>query len=238
MTKLCDKAKILFFGYFSLRSAGRHSLLCPFNIPLSVSDRLIVVDSAGTVSIFGVNSSTGAITLQTTLTLTSPSLVAAHPSDGTFFVLHNTSSLNCYQYDSRRGTGPTLGSTTNIGSLSAMTVTPDGGTLVYGKAANGTVFWRSVANCTVGSEESVSRSGGGEIGTLYFSDDGTAGILAETGGTKATSLRRVLSSGAISVRNTIAATSSIFNAWLTPNGQYGLLGDSTNLRIWDLDSTA
>lgn len=211
-----------------------------FVFSLRQSDHLLVLESGvNSVEVFGVNSSTGALSLQTTLSLTSPQLVVSHPSESTFFIALASGTLNCYRYDPRRGTGPTLESSTSLGVLSAMEIPRDGGAIVYGKSANGTVFWRSLSYCSLGSEQSVARPGGSEITSISFSDAGTVGVVSETGGTRLTRLDRSLSSsgGSIGVGGsvTVVLTGRVH---MLPGGGYAIYERSTGAGSWDLVSTS
>ena len=224
----------LWFGVVLVASCAQ------FNRPLTVADRVLVVSTGSNkVLIYGVQTATGALTFQTSITTTSPSNVLTHPSDEAFYVYRGSSAMDCYRYNARDSTGPTLESSTTFGNLTAMAITPDGKAIVYGKSGDPTLYWRTISQCSIAGENSVSRTGLQSLNTLSFSDNGTVGVLCELfPGKKATKINRNTSTGALTLGDTFTQSGNDCRATMLPGGQYALLRDNTTLGVWGLAGSA
>lgn len=104
---------------------------------------------------FYTTSSTGQLTQQTTVNVTSPQSLSAYAVDGIFVANSNNSSIACLQYNYRTGIASVLSSTAATG-LRALTVSPDGKHIYYGQAGSGTIYYRTQSNCVLGDVQTMA----------------------------------------------------------------------------------
>lgn len=214
-----------------------------FNLPLTTTYRLLVADSgSGAVRVFSINSTTGAISnLNTPISVTSPTKVIAHPSSGAFWVYKNNASLECYQYNFRSGTGPTLGSSTEVpGVIDDLQAAADGSSITYSKNSDSNIYWRSVSDCTLGSETAVAAPGKTSTVRLAQDSSGSTVVASEISGTYTYKFSRS-SSGALTYVSRASVTGQSTLPAVTPDGTYVVVNsggsDLTTISLANMTST-
>lgn len=145
------RAFILLLLWTSAIGCGR------FNTTLTSETLVGVISNGGSfVKAYriGTNSS---LTLVHQFTVSGPTDVAVHPTDGTVFVISSGSSLQCWQLQYRSGaTAATLSQSTTISGIQALSISPDGKFLYYGKSSSSGVFYRALNLCELGAEQSIT----------------------------------------------------------------------------------
>lgn len=207
-----------------------------FNFPANVYYQLIVAMSGSNlVRVYESNPTNGALSLVTSISVTSPTLVAAHPSSGAFWVYKNNTSLECYQFHFRSGTDPTLGSSTTVsGLIQDLQVVNDGSSITYSKSGNSNLFWRTVENCVMGIEVSVSAPG--KTTDVFLSQTSSGAIVTalEDSGVRIWKFSRA-SGGGLTLAGTYLGTLAGSKPSITPDGRYLLFNLGSTVSVLNLE---
>lgn len=208
-----------------------------FNLPLIPADRLLVASSAGNfVNVYRINSTSGGLSLESSLSITSPTRVAAHPTSGAFLIHKNLATIECYQYQLRLGASPIWVSSTAVTNIGAMTISPDGNSVIYARTGSAFLYWRSISDCTLGTENQVAAAGLTNPFRISMPSDSSVVVLTDSATNGMWRYSRNSSTGILTFTNLTASGPSNGIADITPDGRF-VLGNYTLGGVASFDST-